>query len=323
MAPRDFYEVLGVARGAQPDEIQRAYRKLARTYHPDVNKDPAAEERFKEVSEAYDVLSDPETRKRYDAFGADFRRVPEDADPDAWGRPPPRGSRAGRGGPGAPGPGGPGGASGTFYTSDFGDLDIDIGDLFGDLFSSRTRGRSSSVAGADQEVEITLSLDDAYRGGKRKITLSGPGGPRTFDVNVPAGVTDGQRIRLGGQGGRGTGGAAPGDLYLVVRIAPDKHFRVEGRDIYVDLPLTPWEAALGATVAVDTPGGEAKLRVRPGTSSGKRLRLRGRGLPNPRGRAGDVYAEVRIVVPPKLSADERRLFEELAATSTFDPRSHK
>jgi curved DNA-binding protein len=172
-------------------------------------------------------------------------------------------------------------------------------------------------------VEITLSLDDAYRGGKRKITLSGPGGPRTFDVNVPAGVTDGQRIRLGGQGGRGTGGAPPGDLYLLVRIAPDKHFRVEGRDIYVDLPLTPWEAALGATVAVDTPGGEAKLRVRPGTSSGKRLRLRGRGLPNPRGRAGDVYAEVRIVVPPKLSADERRLFEELAATSTFDPRSHK
>jgi curved DNA-binding protein len=309
---RDFYEVLGVGRDAKPDEIQRAYRKLARTYHPDVNKDPAAEERFKEISEAYDVLSDPETRKRYDAFGFDFRRVPDDVDPAAYARGNARGPRGTA-------------QTGTFYTSDFGDLDIDfdIEDLFGSVFRPRTRRQPGTIAGADQEAELTLTLDDAYRGGRRSITLAGPDGPRTFEVNVPAGVTDGQRIRLAGQGGRGTGGAAPGDLYLVVRIAPDKRFRVAGRDVYVDLPLTPWEAALGATVAVDTPGGEAKVRVRAGTSSGKRLRLRGRGLTNARSQAGDVFAEVRIVVPPTLTTEEKRLFEELAATSTFDPRSHK
>jgi curved DNA-binding protein len=309
---RDFYEVLGVGRDAKPDEIQRAYRKLARTYHPDVNKDPAAEERFKEISEAYDVLSDPETRKRYDAFGPDFRRVPDDVDPAAYARGNARGPRGTA-------------QTGTFYTSDFGDLDIDfdIDDFFGSVFGARTRRQPGTIAGADQEAELTLTLDDAYRGGRRSITLAGPDGPRTFEVNVPAGVTDGQRIRLAGQGGRGTGGAAPGDLYLVVRIAPDKRFRVEGRDVYVDLPLTPWEAALGATVAVDTPGGEAKVRVRAGTSSGKRLRLRGRGLTNARTQAGDVFAEVRIVVPPTLTTEEKRLFEELAATSTFDPRSHK
>jgi curved DNA-binding protein len=312
VAARDFYEALGVSRDAKPDEIQRAYRKLARQFHPDVNKDPAAEERFKEISEAYDVLSDPDLRKRYDAFGADFRRVPDDVDPAAYA------------GGNARGPRGTA-QTGTFYTSDFGDLDIDfdIDDLFGSVFRARTRRQPGTIAGADQEAELTLTLDDAYRGGRRSITLAGPDGPRTFEVNVPAGVTDGQRIRLAGQGGRGTGGAAPGDLYLVVRIAPDKRFRVEGRDVYVDLPLTPWEAALGATVAVDTPGGEAKVRVRAGTSSGKRLRLRGRGLTNARGQAGDVFAEVRIVVPPTLTTEEKRLFEELAATSTFDPRSHK
>ncbi len=309
MAARDFYEVLGVARDAKPDEIQRAYRKLARTYHPDVNKDPAAEERFKEVSEAYDVLSDPQQRKRYDAFGADFRRVPEDVDPEAYARAGARGPR----------PGQPGGA---FYTStDFGDLDLD--DLFGGLFGAGRGRRTGPVAGADQEAEITISVDDAYRGTRRTITVGGAGGSRTLEVNIPAGVTEGQRIRLAGQGGQGMAGGARGDLYLVVHIAPDKRFRVEGRDVYVDLPLTPWEAALGATVAVEIPGGEAKVRVRPGTSSGKRLRLRGRGLPNPRGRAGDVFAEARIVVPPKLSSEEKRLFEELARTSTFDPRRQR
>jgi curved DNA-binding protein len=139
-------------------------------------------------------------------------------------------------------------------------------------------------------------------------------------VDIPAGVTNGQRIRLAGQGGRGSGAGQPGDLYLVVRIAPDPRYRLNGRDITVDLLLTPWEAALGATVPVETPGGEAKVRVRPGTSSGTRLRLRGRGLPNPRGKPGDAFAEVRIMVPPSLSDEERRLFEQLAATSTFDPR---
>jgi curved DNA-binding protein len=139
-------------------------------------------------------------------------------------------------------------------------------------------------------------------------------------VNIPAGVTDGQRIRLAGQGGRGSDGAAAGDLYLVVHLLPHPRYRVSGRDVTVDLPLAPWEAALGTSVPVDTPGGEAKVRVPPGTSSGKRLRLRGRGLPNPRGKPGDLYAEARIMVPPRLTDDERRLFEQLAAVSTFDPR---
>jgi curved DNA-binding protein len=306
---RDFYELLGVARDATPEEIQRAYRKLARTYHPDVNKDPAAEERFKEVSEAYDVLSDPDARQRYDAFGADFRRVPDDVDPAAW-------RRAASSSSGARGSG----RASPFSTSDFGDVDIDFDDLFGGWFSARGRGASGPLHGADQEVEITLSLDDAYHGGPRKITLTGADGPRTFDVDVPAGVTDGQRIRLAGQGGRGAGSGAPGDLYLVVRLAPDKRFRVDGRDVTIDLPLAPWEAALGARVAIETPGGDAKVTVRPGTSSGKRLRLKERGLPNPRGRAGDLFAEVRIVVPPKLTNEERRLFGELAAVSSFDAR---
>lgn len=321
MAPRrDFYETLGVSRDAKPDDIQRAYRKLARTYHPDVNKDPAAEERFKDISEAYDVLSDPETRRRYDAFGEDFRRVPADVDPETWNRQ--RASRpSGRGGP-------------EFYTSGFGDGDVgadfDFGDIFENFFSQagrggerRSRGRTARFSGADQEAELTLDIDGAYRGGRRSITLSGPEGPRSYDVNIPAGVTDGQRIRLAGQGGQGSGGGPAGDLYLVVRIAPDARYRIEGRDLYVDLPLTPWEAALGASVAVETPSGEAKVRVRPGTSSGKRLRLRGRGLPNPRGKPGDVYAETRIMVPASLTDEERRLFEQLAATSTFDPRRRR
>jgi len=175
------------------------------------------------------------------------------------------------------------------------------------------------VAGADQEAELVLSVEEAYRGGRRRITLDG----RSYEVNIPAGVVDGQRIRLAGQGGQGSEGAAAGDLYLVVRLAPHPRYRVEGRDISVDLPLAPWEAALGASVAIDTPGGEAKVKVPPGTSTGRRLRLRGRGMPHPRGRPGDLYAEVKIMVPPQPTGEERRLFEQLAAVSTFDPRRQR
>jgi curved DNA-binding protein len=187
------------------------------------------------------------------------------------------------------------------------------------MFGGR-RGGWGPVAGADQEAEIELSVEEAYSGVRRTVTLSGPGGTRTLEVTIPPGVTDGQRIRLAGQGGRGSDGAAPGDLYLRVRLAPHPRYRVDGRDISVNLPLAPWEAALGTSVAVDTPGGEAKVKVPVGTSSGRRLRLRGRGLPNPRGRNGDLYAVAQIMVPPRPNDDERRLFEQLAATSTFDPR---
>jgi curved DNA-binding protein len=312
---RDFYEILGVPRTATQDEIQRAYRKLARQHHPDVNKNPDAEDRFKEISEAYDVLSDPQTRRRYDAFGPDFRQVPEDVDPEAFRR-----SRAGAGTAGA-GQGRGAGGAGGFGTGLGGDLGgIDIEDLLGGLFGGRAGRGFGPIPGADQEAGLELTVEEAFQGGHRSVTLEGPDGRRTFDVRIPAGVTNGQRIRLAGQGGRGSEGAPNGDLYFVVRIAPHPRYRVDGRDLYVDLPLAPWEAALGTTVAVETPRGEMKVKVPPGTSTGKRLRLRHHGLPHPRGSAGHLYAEVRIVVPAKLTDEERRLFEQLAADSTFDPR---
>ncbi len=306
---RDYYEVLGVPRDAGADELQEAYRRLARANHPDVNKDPAAEERFKEVNEAYHVLADPETRRRYDRFGPNFRQVPEGYEQTAG---------AGRG------YGGFGGGQQRGYRTadvDFGDIDlgdIDLEDLLGGMFGRR--GASGPVGGADQEAEIELSVEDAYRGGHRQITLSGPTGQRNYDVTIPAGSVDGQRIRLAGEGGRGAGGGPPGDLYLVVRIAADSRYRLDGRDVYVDLALTPWEAALGDDVPVSTPGGDAKVKVPAGTSSGRRLRLRGQGMPNPRGQAGDLYAVVQIKVPAHLSDRERELFEQLAGSSTFDPR---
>jgi curved DNA-binding protein len=318
---RDHYEVLGVQPTASQDEIQAAYRRLSRTYHPDVNKDPGAEERFKEVGQAYSVLSDPESRARYDAerAGAPFGGF---------------GGRA-RAGAGAPGPGRPGGArgrgrpragqrgrgGGTFGDEDLGGVDfggIDIEDLFGDLFGAR--GAAGPIPGADQEAELVLTVEEAYQGGRRWVSLAGPDGERSYEVNIPPGVTNGQRIRLAGQGGRGSGDAPAGDLYLVVRIAEHPRYRLEGRDLHVDLPVSPWEAALGATVPVDTPGGEVKVQVPPGSSSGRRLRLSGQGMPNPRGRPGDLYAEVRLMVPRTLTDRERELFEELSRVSRFDPR---
>jgi curved DNA-binding protein len=310
-ADRDFYEVLGVARSASQDEIQRAYRKLARAHHPDVNSDPGAEERFKDISGAYDVLSDPQTRRRYDAFGPDFRQVPDDVDPEAWRR-----SQAG---------GGTGRARsdsrGGFSYGAGGDIDLD--DLFGGLFGGRSGRGWGPVPGADQEAELQVTVEEAYHGTRKSVTLEGGGRRRSFDVTVPAGVTDGQRIRLAGQGGHGSEGAPAGHLYFIVRIAPHPRYRLDGRDLHAELRLAPWEAALGTSVALDTPGGEAKVKVPPGTSSGSRLRLRGRGLPNPKGKAGDLFADTRIMVPAQLSDAERQLFEQLAAASTFDPRRRK
>lgn len=330
MAARDYYDALGVSRDASSEELQQAFRKLARQYHPDVNKDPGAEERFKEINEAYSVLSDPGTRKRYDRFGRDFRQVPEGYEDVA--------GAAGRGGRSAGGsrsgarggsPFGGGsvwvdvggtGQGGFGDVRDVGDVrGIDFEDLFGGMFSSR--GGFGSMAGADQEAELELTVEEAYRGGRRRITLSTPDGePTTFEVTIPAGVTDGQRIRVAGEGGRGSGSGTAGDLYLIARIAPHPRYRLDGRDIYVDLPLAPWEAALGTTVSVQTPGGEAKVKVPPGSSSWRRLRLRGEGMPNPRGTPGDLYAMVKIMVPRRLTRRERELFEALASESNFDPR---
>ncbi len=302
---RDYYEVLGVPHGVGADELQRAYRTLARRNHPDVNKDPAAEERFKEINEAYHVLADPKLRERYDRYGPEFRGVPEDLDEQF--------QRAGAGRAGAArgrsGPGGFGG--GTRYGGP-----VDLQDLFGDLFGGQASG-PQWLSGADQEAELVLALEEAFRGGRRTISL----GERSYDVTIPAGISDGQRIRLAGQGAQGRGGAQAGDLYLAVRIAPHPRFRLNGRDITVDLPVAPWEAALGATVPVPTPGGGAKVTVPAASSSGRRLRLRGQGMPNPRGRPGDLYAEVKIMTPRRLSDRERELYEELSRVSPFDPRS--
>ncbi|WP_210583851.1 DnaJ C-terminal domain-containing protein [Streptomyces sp. GESEQ-35] len=309
---RDFYEVLGVPRTADRDEIQRAYRTLARKYHPDVNKDPEAEERFKEVNEAFSVLSDPEQRARYDRFGEDFRKVPEDWEERVGAG---AGVGAGSGFWGTTG----GGPRVRYSTAGFGGEGVDVEDLFGSLFGGAGRMR---VPGADQEAELPLTVEEAYRGGRRTVTLAGPSGQRRYQVDVPPGTTDGQRIRLAGEGGRGSGDDAPaGDLYLRVRIQPHPEFRLDGRDVHVRLPVTPWEAALGATVPVPTPSGAtAKVTVPAGSSSGRRLRLRGEGMPGPRGANGDLYAELRIMVPPRLSDRERELLEELAAVSSFDPR---
>ncbi|HXQ88563.1 MAG TPA: DnaJ C-terminal domain-containing protein [Solirubrobacterales bacterium] len=299
---RDYFEVLGVPRGASDEEIRSAYRKLAREYHPDVNKDPGAEDRFKEVSEAYEVLRDPEKRERYERLGANWK--------------------AGEDVSGASGFGG-GGASSGFGGGDgqgFGD-GAGFSDFFESFFGGR-RGASGgfegfSMRGGDQEATIEVTLEEAARGGKQKISLADG---RDFEVQIPAGVRDGQKIRLAGQGGEGASGGPAGDLYLRVRIKRHPRFRREDDDLVVEIPVAPWEAALGATVPVPTLDGSAKVKVPAGSSSGRRLRLRGEGMPGPRGRKGDLYASVRVVVPKTLEKHERELFEELAAVSRFDPR---
>ena len=216
--------------------------------------------------------------------------------------------------PVASGGAGPSGAR-VRYGQGFGGAGgINIEDLFGDMFGGS--GGFGPIPGADQEAVLELTVEEAYRGGKRQISLDG----RNYGVNIPAGVIDGQRIRLAGEGGRGSGDGPAGDLYLRVRIKPHPRFRLDGRDVTVDLPVSPWEAVLGTTVAIRTPGGEAKVKVPQGSSTGRRLRLRGEGMPNPRGAAGDLYAEIKVMVPPKPTARERELFEQLAAESTFDPR---
>ncbi|MEA2291605.1 MAG: curved DNA-binding protein [Solirubrobacteraceae bacterium] len=310
---RDYYDVLGVPRDASQDDIRAAYRRLARRYHPDVNSDEDASERFAEASEAHEVLRDPEKRARYDRLGRNWK--------------------AGQDVSGAEGfRGGGGGARGAGRGGGAGDVEVDFGDGagFSDFFEGLFGGRGGrgaggggfgaggggfdgfSMRGSDQEAVLELSLEEAARGGRRRITL---GDGRDFEVTIPAGVTDGQRIRLAGEGERGPGGGQAGDLLLQVRLRPHPRFRVEGRDLYTDLPVAPWEAALGASVAVPTLDGTARLRVPAGSSCGRRLRLRGEGLGS-----GDLYAAVQIRVPEQLSARERELFEQLADLSTFDPR---
>jgi curved DNA-binding protein len=309
----DYYQLLGVPRSADAKEIQRAYRKLAREYHPDVNKKAGAEEKFKQISEAYHVLSDPESRAQYDRFGPEFRQY---AAAEREYASQARGARGAGGGgrtrarPGpsgfswssAQGAAGPGGAS------------VDWEDLFGDVFGS--------MRGMDSQVELELTVEEAFRGGPRTIVLSGPDGDRqTFDIQIPPGVLDGQRVRVagGGSAGRQDGGA--GDLIVTFRVRPDRRLRLDGKDIEMDLPISPWEAALGARVSTRAPGGPITVRVPPGSSSGRRLRLKGQGMPQPGGTPGDLFAKVKVMVPPHLNDRERELFEQLKRESAYDPRS--
>ena len=310
VAAQDYYEALEVSRDASEDEIRQSYRRLARRYHPDVNKEAGAEDRFKQISEAYDVLRDPEKRARYDRFGATWRAGQDASGASGFGE-------AFHGGDGFED------VRVEFGGSDFGGGDF--GDLFEGMFNRRrsTRGGRAgfeqfSMPGTDHEAVLDLALEEAARGGKRWLSL---GDGRSIEVDIPRGVRDGQRIRLAGEGGSGVGGGPPGDLFLRVRLKPHPRFRVEGRDLYTDLAVSPWEAALGAEVPVRTLDGDARVKVPPGSSSGRRLRLRGQGLPGSAGApAGDLYAVVTIRVPKKLTRKERELFERLASTSKFDPR---
>ncbi|MDE0457227.1 MAG: DnaJ domain-containing protein [Chromatiales bacterium] len=289
---RDYYETLGVARGASQDDIKRAYRRLARKYHPDVSKESDAEARFKEVGEAYEVLKDPEKRAAYDRFGKDWKHGQEFRPPPGWER------RFDFGG---------GGFSGDSGFSDF------FESLFGRGGFAGARG-PMRARGGDQSATIEIPLEDAYRGATRNITVGG----RTLSVRIPKGVTEGQRIRLGGQGGAGAGGGLAGDLYLTVAHAAHPLFRAEGRDVYLKLPVAPWEAALGATVAVPTLGGKVDLKIPPGSRAGRSLRLKGRGLP---GRPnGDQYVTLEVVAPPADSPEAESLYRKMAETMPFDPR---
>jgi curved DNA-binding protein len=328
MRYKDYYEVMGVSRGATQDEIKRAYRKLARKYHPDVSKEKNAEERFKELQEAHEVLKDPEKRSAYDQLGANWQQGQEFRPPPDWGK----GFEFSRGRAG--GHGGAGTAA-------------DFSDFFSELFGARSpfggaqgfetgtrgfgtggrAGRTFAAAGQDHVARVEIDLEDAYRGGTRTIDLRTPeltpdghvtSKPRTLRVSIPAGVVEGQQIRLAGQGSAGIGGGPPGDLYLEVNFRPHPLFKLDGRDIIVQLPVAPWEAALGETVSVPTLGGSVDMKLPAGARAGQKLRLRGRGLPGPT--PGDQYVVLRIVLPPD-SPQSREFFARMKHELPFDPRA--
>ena len=319
MKYKDYYETLGVPRTATQDEIKQAYRKLARKYHPDVSKLADAEARFKEINEANEVLKDPEKRTAYDQMGSNWKAGQEFQPPPNWDA----------GFEFRSGQGSPFGAGGTFGAG----ADFDPSDFFESLFGRRGAGagagrRRASAQGEDHHAKVLIDVEDAYRGAERTISLGAPvEGPdgrieiqeRTLDVHIPKGIRPGQHLRLAGQGNAGIGGGKAGDLYLEIAFNPHSRFRVDGADVYVDLPLAPWEAALGATVDVPTPDGAVQLTVPKGSAAGRKLRLKGRGLPgkNP----GDFYALLAIVVPKAETDAARTAYESLAkAFPNFQPR---
>jgi curved DNA-binding protein len=312
---QDYYSVLGVPRTATPEEIQRAYRKLARQKHPDVDKTPGATERFKQITEANEVLKDPKTRARYDQLGANWKEGQEFTPPPEWG------DAAGRRGY-ARGAGRPADFDGfsSFFESLFGDragsaFDFHVDGEDGESDGPRRGGRGRARRGSSIEASLEITLDEALRGATKTIQLSSNDAgvePRTIDVKIPPGTAPGTTMRLRGQGSPGTAG--PGDLLLKIEIAEDPRFRAADHDLTTTVAIAPDEAALGARVAVPLAGGgEASVTVPAGSSSGKRLRLRGHGLPKRDGTRGDLFVEIAIVVPEQLSAAERAAYEALAA----------
>ena len=310
MKYKDYYDILGVARDATDEEIKKRYRILARKYHPDVSKEPDAEKRFKEMAEAYATLKDPEKRAAYDQLGT--RKPGEEF------RPPPEwATQFGEG-------------AATFDDMDLADL---FASLAGHAAHARRGGRhgpAGAMRGQDYEITVPITLEEAYRGTEVSLDLStteiDDAGhlrrvPKRITARIPKGPTDGQVLRLPGQGGKGIGGGPAGDVYVNIALRPHRLFRVSGHDLHLDLPLAPWEAALGTAVEIPTLGGKVCLKVPPGTQGGQRLRLAGRGLPRPDGSAGDLYAAVAIAMPRDLTERERKLYQELAAASKFDPRT--
>ena len=310
---RDYYETLGVPKTATDDEIKSAFRKLARKYHPDVAKDKkTAEEKFKQINEAYEVLSDPEKRKKYDQLGADWNQPGGFQPPPGWG-----------------GQQQPGGAFQQWSSGNGGGVEFEFGGTgFSDFFEAffgggrgqsafgGSFGRRAATAerGSDVEADIMVPLEEALHGAKRTISLRRGGSNKveTYQVKIPRGVHEGQRIRLAGQGEAGERGGKSGDLFLRVRLARHPDFRVEGSDLIHEVKIAPWQAVLGTELKVPTLEGDVKLKIPPGTRGGQRFRLRGRGLPNSAGGRGDLYVDVQIDIPKKITERERELWRELA-----------
>ncbi|HUN73769.1 MAG TPA: J domain-containing protein [Steroidobacteraceae bacterium] len=320
MEYRDYYQALGVARTATAEEIKKAYRKLARKYHPDVSKEPNAEEKFKDLQEAYEVLKDPEKRAAYDQLGAEWKQGEQFRPPPDWGS-----GFEYRGG-GAAGPeshqfefGGDGAGFSDFFSSLFGGGSASP-------FAREARGRGRG--GRDHHARLDIDLEEAFQGGTRTLELKRPRvtadghlelATHTVRVAIPAGVTDGQLIRLSGQGEPSGSGGAAGDLYLEVHVRPHRLYHLAGRDVTLTLPVAPWEAALGATVTAPTLGGPVELRIPAGSQADSKLRLRGRGLPGQP--AGDQYVVLKVVLPPATTAQARELYERMRSELAFDPRA--
>ena len=313
MEYKDYYEIMGVKKDATQDEIKRAYRKLARKFHPDVSKEADAETKFKEVGEAYEVLKDPEKRSAYDQLGSQWQAGQDFHPPPGWDA----GFEFSGGGEGGPDLGG---------FSDF------FESLYGRGFHRASQQAGSArdfrVRGDDHHAKVMVDLEDSYHGATRSITLQVSSldesgrvvtKPRTLKVRIPKGIRRGQQIRLAGQGGAGYGGGEAGDLYLEVDFNPRSHYRVEGADVYLDLPLAPWEAALGATVKVPTPAGAVDLKIPAGSQPGKKLRLKGRGIPARE--KGDLYVVLQITLPKAENESQRRIYEEMKQQFSFNPRA--